>query len=213
MPSARTGADWERAASDLAGSHELAAQLLERHGPPRGISRTPPGARFASLARAIAYQQLSGRAAASIWARVEETVSGDVSPQTILAAPEGSLRSAGLSGSKVRAIRDLATRAGEGSIDLRATARMDDARVVEHLGSVWGVGEWTAHMYLIFDLGRTDVWPTGDLGVRAGWARATGAPGQPTASELQPVGDPFSPWRSVMAWWCWREVDGRGGVS
>jgi 3-methyladenine DNA glycosylase/8-oxoguanine DNA glycosylase len=84
---------------------------------------------------------------------------------------------------------------------------MDDAAVIEHLTVVRGIGPWTAQMFLLFDLRRLDVWPTGDYGVRAGFARAFGLPELPSERKLAALGEPFAPYRSVLAWWCWREVD------
>jgi 3-methyladenine DNA glycosylase/8-oxoguanine DNA glycosylase len=182
--------------------------LLERHGPPRGIRPTPPADRFESLARSIAFQQLSTRVAATIWGRVQDAV-GPLDPESVLDTPAAVLRGAGLSQAKTDAISDLARRDAEGSLDLRAVSRWDDQEVIEHLTQVRGIGEWTAQMFLIFDLGRTDVWPSGDLGVRAGWASANGE--EPMQERVfRSVGEPFAPHRSVMAWWCWREVDTTG---
>jgi 3-methyladenine DNA glycosylase/8-oxoguanine DNA glycosylase len=201
--------EWVAAAGELAERHDLAAALLERHGAPQGLRPTPPSRRFSSLARSIAFQQLSTRAASTIWARVQDVV-GEVSPEALLDLRADDLRSAGLSRAKVAAMRDLALRSLEGSLDLQTIARRDDHGVVAHLCQVKGIGEWTAQMFLIFDLGRTDVWPTGDLGVRSGWAKATGAPSALSPHDFGSVGRPFSPHRSVVAWWCWREVDSTG---
>ena len=210
MAVASTRADWARAAAELAERHDLAAALLERHGPPTGIRRTPPARRFRALAQAIAYQQLSGRAAGTIWGRVEATVGDCNDPAAILGAAHQELRAAGLSEAKSRALRDLATKSADGTLDLAGTVRMADTEVVDHLCQVRGIGPWTAQMYLIFDLGRTDVWPTGDLGVRAGWAKATDVVEVPVERGFEDAGRPFAPHRSVMAWWCWREVESKG---
>lgn len=207
---AATRADWSVAAARLAEAHPLAEELHGRHGPPHDIRRTPPGERFASLARAIAYQQLSGRAAATIWTRVADTVGDPHDPAAVAATPHDDLRAAGLSNAKALAVADLAARALDGTLDLRATSRMTDDEVITHLCRVRGIGPWTAQMFLIFDLGRTDVWPAGDLGVRAGWARATGTEMVARESDFLVLGEPFAPHRTVMAWWCWCEADGGG---
>ena len=212
MRAASTRADWADAAADLAGRHRLADKLHGRHGPPHDIRRTPPAGRFASLARAIAYQQLSGKAAATIWGRVAATVGDPLDPAAVAATSHDDLRAAGLSNAKALAVADLAARALDGTLDLRATTRMADDEVVAHLCRVRGIGPWTAQMFLIFDLGRTDVWPTGDLGVRAGWAKATGADMVASERDFGPVGEPFAPHRSVMAWWCWCEADAGEGT-
>ncbi|MCP4436196.1 MAG: DNA-3-methyladenine glycosylase 2 family protein [Actinomycetia bacterium] len=160
------------------------------------------------LARAIAFQQLSGRAAGTIWSRVIDLV-GEVDPHAFAATTHDELRSAGLSNAKARSLADLSERTIDGRLDLAATSRMHDDAVVEHLTSVRGIGPWSAQMFLMFSLGRTDVWPTGDVGVRNGWMRATGTSVTLTPEELGHVGEPFRPYRSVLAWWCWQEADTR----
>lgn len=207
MRSAAGPTDWATAASEAADAHPLAAELHIRHGAPSGYRRTRPEQRFAVLARSIAYQQLNGRAASTIWARVEAVVDEPITPSAVAAAPYDDLRSAGLSNAKALALADLAARALDGSLDLASTSRMSDEDVVAHLTQVRGIGPWSAQMFLISSLGRTDVWPTGDLGVRVGWARATGSPAVPTSAELEEAGQPFRPHRSVLAWWCWQETD------
>lgn len=169
--------------------------------------RRQPGSHFEALARSIAFQQLAGKAASTIWGRVRALVDGPFTPETILALPEAHLRGAGLSGSKTTSLLDLAAHAHDGSLRLRSIRSLDDAAVVDHLTQVRGIGEWTAHMFLMFRLGRLDVWPTGDLGVRQGYARVTNRSKPPSARNLEPLGDPLRPYRSVAAWYCWRAVD------
>ncbi len=207
MRSARSAADWERAALDLAGSSAVAADLLGRHGPPTGISRTPVARRFESLARAITYQQLSGRAAGTIFGRLVEMVENDLSARRLSGHSVDELRSVGLSNAKALAIADLSQKVLDGSVALHGLGRLDDAAVVQHLTMVRGIGPWTAQMFLMFDLGRTDVWPVGDLAVRAGYARIRAVETAPTEREMAGLGAEFAPYRSVMAWWCWAEVD------
>jgi len=125
----------------------------------------------------------------------------------VLALPEGALRSAGLSGSKARSLADLSARVAGGELRLDRLSRLADDRVVGELSQVRGIGRWTAEMFLIFQLGRLDVWPTGDLGVRKGFAVAWAEPTIPTPKELEGRGEGFRPWRSVAAWYCWRAVD------
>jgi 3-methyladenine DNA glycosylase/8-oxoguanine DNA glycosylase len=182
--------------------------LVEAHGPVILRGPTPSAKRFESMAESIAYQQLNGTAAATIWGRVRRLVPGPFTPEAVLALPEEQLRGAGLSGSKTRAMRDLAAHVVDGRVPLRTLGRLDDEAVVEQLTQVWGIGRWTAHMVLIFDLHRTDVWPVDDYGVRAGWARITGAPEPPTAKALADLADHLAPYRSLAAWYCWRVVDG-----
>lgn len=207
MPAPATRTAWVAAAEQLALAHEVPAGLHQRHGVPTigpGPSSTE---RFAALARSIAYQQLAGRAAATIWGRVRAAVGEPFTPATVLAADPASLRAAGLSGAKTAALVDLATKCADRTVRLERVGRMDDAAVIDHLTVVRGIGPWTAQMFLLFDLRRLDVWPTGDYGVRAGFARAFGMAELPGERELAALGAPFAPYRSVLAWWCWREVD------
>jgi 3-methyladenine DNA glycosylase/8-oxoguanine DNA glycosylase len=117
------------------------------------------------------------------------------------------MRAAGLSGAKAASILDLAQRVDAGLLDLTTLGRLSDAAVTEALTRVRGIGPWTADMFLIFALRRLDIWPTGDLGVRVGFGRAFALPETPTAPQLAPLGDPFRPYRSVLAWYCWRAVE------
>jgi DNA-3-methyladenine glycosylase II len=207
MPPPATRPAWAAAASDLATRHPVLSDLHDRHGPPR-LGRGPaPDARFEALASSIAYQQLAGRAAATIWGRVVDVVGRPFTPAAVLAAGPERLRAAGLSGAKTTALLDLALKVDDGTVRLERVARWDDQAVIEHLTVVRGIGPWTAQMFLLFDLRRLDVWPVGDYGVRAGLARAHGWEEPPTEKEMVALGEPFAPYRSVVAWWCWREVD------
>lgn len=209
MATAGPAATWADGAHRLATAEPMAAALLARHGLPRTRRPTPGPRRFEALARAIVHQQLAGSAAAAIWGRTVDAVGGVVTPAAVLATPVADLRAAGLSGAKVAAVVDLAAHVAEGSVRLERIGRRDDGEVVEHLTVVRGIGPWTAQMFLLFDLGRPDVWPTGDLGVRVGFGRAAGLEDAPSPTELEELGRPFAPYRSVMAWWCWREADTR----
>ena len=189
----------------LAARSEVMARLIDRHGPytPR---RDPHPDVFASLARAIIYQQLAGKAAATIHGRFEALVDGGLTADKVLSLPVERLRSAGLSGAKQAAVRDLAHHVTRGELELQSLDIMDDAELTRSVCRVRGIGPWTAQMFLIFQLGRLDVWPTGDLGVRKGYARAFGTD-MPDAKSLAPLGDPFKPYRSMVAWYCWRATD------
>lgn len=207
MRAATSGADWRAAATELAGRDGVMAALHERHGAPsigRGVRAQD---RFEVLARSIAYQQLAGRAAATIWGRVIAAVGDPVTPGSVLATPVEEMRNAGLSGAKTAALVDLATKCAEHSVRLERLGHLDDRAVIDHLTIVRGIGPWTAQMFLLFDLNRLDVWPAGDYGVRAGYARAFGLPEHPTERQMDALGEPYSPYRSVLAWWCWRETD------
>ena len=165
------------------------------------------GEPFAYLTRAICYQQLAGKAAATIHGRVVDALKGDVSPKKVLRVRETTLRRAGLSRNKLAAIRDLATKIDSGEVEVHDLADQTDDEIVRRLTRVRGIGEWTAQMYLMFRLHRPDVWPTGDLGVRQGFAKVHGMDTAPTAKELGPLGEPYRPWRSAAAFYCWRILE------
>lgn len=211
MPPQTKRRGWQQAADELAGRDPVLAALRDRHGAPRIGPGPAPSDRFRALCNSVAYQQLAGRAAAAIWARVEATVGEAFTPEAVLEAGFDRLRAAGLSGSKATTLVDLAGHSLDGTIDWQRIHRWPDDEVVSHLTVVRGIGPWTAHMFLLFDLRRPDVWPTGDYGVRAGFAKAFGLGAMPTERELGRLGEPFAPYRSVVAWWCWREVDTETG--
>ena len=173
-----------RAAAILAARDPVLADLLERYGPPRLGGRQPAPTRFAVLARAICYQQLAGRAASTIHGRFVLAVGGEVTPAHVLAAPTDALRGAGLSAAKAAAITDLAQKVADGRVSLERIGRLSDEDIVDHLVQVRGIGRWTAEMFLLGTLGRLDVWPVGDYGVRAGFASAWGLPEIPAPAVL-----------------------------
>jgi DNA-3-methyladenine glycosylase II len=200
------------AARELAGRDPVMARLLADAGPPR--LRPRHGTHFEALVRAIVYQQLAGAAASAIHGRLIAALDGDVRPEPLLGLPDAALRAVGLSGGKVASLRDLATKVLDGTVVLepRKLARLPDAEIIARLSAVRGIGPWTADMFLLFQLRRLDVWPTGDLGVRRGYGLAW-AVAMPSARELQPLGDPFRPYRSVVAWYCWRAVELYAGAA
>jgi DNA-3-methyladenine glycosylase II len=197
------------AVTELSAADPVLAGLVERHGHPPARRRVPVERRFGDLARNIVYQQLAGRAAASIHGRFVAALDGDVSAQRVLATPEPVLRACGLSGSKAASICDLAEKVASGTVALERIGRLSDAEVVAHLTVVRGVGPWTAQMFLMSTLSRLDVWPVGDYGVRAGFARAWGLAEVPAPKDLAALGEPFRPYRSLVAWYCWRVADER----
>jgi DNA-3-methyladenine glycosylase II len=182
------------------------ARLVAAAGPPR--LRPPEDSHFASLVRAIVYQQLAGRAAAAIHGRLLAALEEEPTPEALLALPPEAFRNAGLSANKTASLRDLAAKVADGTVVLsaRGLARESDDEIVARLSTVRGVGRWTAEMFLIFHLRRLDVWPVGDFGVRKGFGLAWGIP-MPSPRELAPLGDAFRPFRSVAAWYCWRAVE------
>jgi len=181
------------------------ARLLAATGPPevRPPQRTP----FEALARAITFQQLSGKAAGTIFGRFELAVGGRLTPESVLAAPIESLRGAGLSAAKVASVIDLAEKVLDGTVPLDDVKKLSDDELIARLVVVRGIGRWTAEMFLMFQLRRLDVWPIDDLGVRRGFAMAWGLPAMPAPKQLLELGEPFRPYRSVAAWYCWRATE------
>jgi len=162
---------------------------------------------FGYLTRAIVYQQLAGAAARAIHGRLVEALKGEVTPHRVLRAREETLRRAGLSRGKLEAIRDLARKVRSGEVQLADLETRSDHEIVERLTRVRGIGPWTAHMYLMFRMHRPDVWPTGDLGVRAGFAKVHGLAAPPTPRVLEELGEAYRPWRSAAAYYCWRALE------
>lgn len=183
------------------------ARLIGRVGP--FLLRPAPLTPFAFLVRAIAHQQLTARAAEPILARVKAAAGpGRLTPAGVLAAGPDALRAAGLSAAKTAALLDLATRTAAGDVpDLARLRRMADEEIVERLTAVRGVGRWTVEMLLVFRLGRPDVLPLGDYGVRKGFARTFTRGRLPTPSEMARRGERWRPWRTVASWYLWRALE------
>ena len=176
--------------------------------------RRPALSPFAALVQAVVYQQLAGAAARAIHGRLVAALDGDVGPDALLALSDETLRTVGLSAAKVRSLRDLATKVLDGTVVLspRGLSRQADDEIIARLSTVRGIGPWSAEMFLIFQLRRVDVWPVGDHGVRQGYGVAWKIP-TPTARELEPLGDPFRPYRTVLAWYCWRAAELYAGAA
>jgi 3-methyladenine DNA glycosylase/8-oxoguanine DNA glycosylase len=165
---------------------------------------------FDALAESIAYQQLSGKAAATIWGRVRALYPRKkyLDPKLVLATPDEKLRAAGLSRSKVAALKDLAAKTIDGTVpSARSLAKMTDEEIIERLITVRGIGRWTVEMLLLFDLGRRDVWPVHDYGVRKGFAKTFGRRKLPSPKQLMKLGEKWRPYRSAAAWYFWRALD------
>jgi DNA-3-methyladenine glycosylase II len=200
------------AARVLSQRDPVIARLVAEAGPPQ--FRRPHDSHFQALVRAIVYQQLAGAAAAAIHGRLIEQLGGDVRPEVLLALSDDTMRAAGLSANKTASLRDLAAKSLDGTVDLtpRGLSRVDDDEVTLRLTAVRGIGPWTADMFMMFQLRRLDVWPVGDFGVRRGYGLAWGIP-MPSAKELLPLGEPYRPYRSVVAWYCWRAVELYAGAA
>ncbi|MDQ6859765.1 MAG: DNA-3-methyladenine glycosylase [Verrucomicrobiota bacterium] len=165
---------------------------------------------FDALAESIAYQQLSGKAAATIWGRVRALYGKRkwLDPKQVLATPDEQFRAAGLSGSKTVAIKDLAAKTIDGTVPSAAVlAKMSEDEIIARLTKVRGIGKWTVEMLLLFELGRLDVWPVDDLGVRKGYMKTFRKRKMPKPKELEKIGEKWRPYRSVAAWYFWRACD------
>ena len=165
---------------------------------------------FDALAESIAYQQLSGKAAATIFGRVRALYPKQkwLNPEQLLATPDETLRAAGLSRAKTAALKDLAAKTIDGTVPAgRALIRMSDDEIVTRLTAVRGIGRWTVEMLLLFDLGRPDVWPVDDYGVRKGFAKTFRRRQLPTPKQLMKLGEKWRPYRSMAAWYFWRALD------
>ena len=165
---------------------------------------------FAALAESIVYQQLTGKAAATIHGRVVALFQPrrTFGPEDILRTSEEQLRTCGLSRAKTAALKDLAAKTLDGVVPpIRDLRRLDDEAIIDRLVSIRGIGRWTVEMLLLFDLGRLDVWPVTDYGVRKGFAKTFGRRKLPTPKQLLKFGEKCRPYRSVAAWYFWRALD------
>jgi len=168
--------------------------------------------RFDTLARAIVYQQLSGKAAHTIYTRLSEALDATVTPKNVLKLGPARMRTLGLSKQKIAYIRDLAAQTRDGIVDFAALPDLDDDAVVETLTRVKGIGVWTAHMFLIFALRRPDVLPAGDLGIRAAVRKAYELENMPTPGEVEDRGRCWRPYATVASWYLWRSLESKAGM-
>jgi DNA-3-methyladenine glycosylase II len=199
LPALQTHRD---AAVRLAERDPVIARLVDAQGLPEFFP--PTETPFAALVRAITYQQLATPAARAIHGRLVAALGGQVTPERLLALPQPDLRGVGLSVRKTESLRDLAGKVVDGAVELDPTALVerDDESIVAALSTVRGIGKWTAEMFLMFQLLRLDVWPTGDLAVRKGYALGWAVP-LPTPKQLDAAGEVLRPYRSIAAWYCW----------
>lgn len=193
------------ATAEVAARDPVLANLVALAGPIEYRPRNADGP-FGALVRAIVFQQLAGRAANAILGRVIAVVGGTITPESLASVSDAELRAAGLSANKLASLRDLTVKTLDGSVELSPSSRRSDEEIIAGLTAVRGIGRWTAEMFLLFELRRLDVWPIDDLGVRQGYGLAWGLTPPPTAKELQPLGERFRPYRSVVARYCWEAV-------
>ena len=201
-----TAVDYTKARRLLARRDPILRDLMRAHGP-CGLAARQHTNPFKALTRAIVGQQLSTKAAATIFARFEALFDTFPSPAQVTAMPDERLRGVGLSGQKTSYLRDLCRRIEEGTLPIEALNRMDDQSVVETLTQVKGIGRWTAEMFLIFRLQRLDVLPVGDLGIVKAVQRAYKLRKAPTPDRLTRIGEAWRPYRSVACWYLWASLN------
>ena len=198
------------AVEHLRSADDTLRRLIDDGGPLDLEARTRgrPDDAYGALLRSIVGQQLSTKAARSIYGRLVELFGGSTpSPQELLDSDPEALRGAGLSGAKVRYVRSLAEHVLSGELELERLPSLGDEEVMREVTAVKGLGEWTAHMFLIFHLGRPDVLPVGDLGVRKGMQTHFGLRKLPEADRMEKLAAPWRPFRSVAAWYMWRVLE------
>jgi DNA-3-methyladenine glycosylase II len=194
----------KKALSHLKNSDEVLASIITRVGPCRIAYREPT---FEALARSIVFQQLSTKAARTIYERLEQAAGGKITPEAVRNLSLDEMRRAGLSKQKVGYIRDLAEHAISGALDFERLQKMSDEEIIETLTDIKGIGVWTAHMFLIFALRRTNVLPVGDLGVRMAIKRAYNKRKLPLAKDIQKIARSWHPYCSIAAWYLWRSLE------
>ena len=172
------------------------------------IGRNPkPVPHFESLVESVISQQLAVKAADTIYLRVKKLAGGRVIPSRIAGISEIDMREAGVSGAKFKTIQGLADAAITKGININKLHEIEsDEDIFNQLTALWGIGPWTVDMFMMFQLGRLDIWPTGDLGVRRGWEKIYALPEEITPAALEVKGEKFRPYRSVVAWYCWRAL-------
>ncbi len=200
----------QEAVEHLRGADETLAAIIDKRGPLDLETRTRgrPDDAYGALLRSIVGQQLSTKAARSIYTRLLELFGGKTpSPQELLDADPETVRAVGLSNAKVRYVRSLAEHVLSGELELEKLDELSDEAVEREVTAVKGLGQWTAHMFLIFHLGRPDVLPVGDLGVRRAVERAYGLEGLPSVEELERLGERWAPYRSLASLYLWESLD------
>lgn len=201
MPAELTYTPDSPAVRHLVAADPVLGGLIERIGP---VTQPLETNLYGSLAGAIVGQQLSDKAASTIWGRLVTALGGDPTPEAVLAAPDETLRGAGLSGSKAAYLRDLAVHVASGELDLERIASLPDDEVIAHLTAVKGIGQWTAEMFLIFSLGRPDVLAVDDGALRATVGWLYGMDGGATREAVAELGQRWKPYRTAASLYLWR---------
>jgi DNA-3-methyladenine glycosylase II len=196
------------AVDDLSARDKRLAKVIDAH-PLCTIGRNPkPVTHFESLVESVISQQLAVKAADTIHARIVDLAKGEITPKKILKISEVQMRAAGVSGAKFKTIQGLADAAHSNRIPINDLHKIEsDSEIASQLTSLWGIGPWTVDMFMMHQLGRLNIWPTGDLGVRRGYEKIYKLKEEITPAELDKKGGKFSPYRSVVAWYCWRALE------
>lgn len=183
---------------------KILAPLIQKYGPCE-IQKRPKNLYFTSLVRAITGQQLSVKAAATIYGRVEELLKREITPEAILKVEDDKFRGAGLSYMKISYVKDLATKALSGELEINKMDDLEDHIVEKELIAVKGIGKWTAEMFLMFTLGRPDIFPVDDLGIRNAFKKLIDD--KATNEEMEKYAQRWKPWRTVASWYLWRSLE------
>jgi DNA-3-methyladenine glycosylase II len=198
----------KKVTAEIASRDKKFARVIEAH-PLCTIGRNPkPVSHFESLVESVISQQLAVKAADTIFLRVKRAAGGRIIPVRIAALDEATMREAGVSGAKYKTIQGLASAALEKEINFNKLHEVEsDEEIFTQLTGLWGIGPWTVDMFMMHQLGRLDIWPTGDLGVRRGWEKIYSLEEEIAPKVLDVKGEKFRPYRSVVAWYCWRALN------
>ncbi len=194
--------------SELSAQDKKMAKVINAH-PLCTIGRNPkPVTHFEALVESVISQQLAVKAAETIFLRVKKAAGGRILPARIAALTESQMREAGVSGAKFKTIQGLASASLNREIAINKLHEVEsDEEIFSQLTGLWGIGPWTVDMFMMFQLGRLDIWPTGDLGVRRGWEKIYSPSEEISPKMLEVKGEKFRPYRSVVAWYCWRALN------
>ena len=197
----------KKIAKELSARDKRLARVIDAH-PLCTIGRNPkPVTHFEALVESVISQQLAVKAADTIYGHVKDLAKGRVIPGRIAEISEVEMRAAGVSGAKFKTIQGLADAAITKKIKINSLHEInDDQEIFDQLTGLWGIGPWTVDMFMMFQLGRLDIWPTGDLGVRRGWEKIYALTAEIEPKALDKKGEKFRPYRSVVAWYCWRAL-------
>jgi DNA-3-methyladenine glycosylase II len=200
-------AKMQRIVADISATDKRFAKVISESPLCTIGSLVSPESNFQSLIASVISQQLAVKAAETIHGRLNQLAKGQITPVRIAKLTDAALREIGVSGAKAKTIQGLAQASLTGSVPIENLHELSDEEVFTELTSLWGIGPWTVDMFMMFQLHRLDIWPTGDLGVRRGWESIYKLADQIELKTLDANGEKFRPYRSVVAWYCWRHLD------